>query len=85
MGIWENIWFLLLNNDIFCPIIYGSETWVLTVPIIVALEGAYTEILKRLTGMKPIMGKGGKWEYPHSLDVLRTLGMNMVKTTTNMR
>ena len=65
-------------------LLYGSETWVLPPSALKVLEGFNVEAARRLTGMKP-KKVAGKWEYPHSADVLQAAGLRPIADCIAMR
>ena len=45
-------------------LMYGSDTWVMTLRIGSTLGGLYHRVARRLKGRKPWRGVDGSWVYP---------------------
>ena len=54
---------------------YDSETWVLSACMISALEGAHVRFTKGISGMQPKRNQEGGWDYLHSADILKVVGL----------
>ena len=55
-------------------LLYGSETWVITSPILKALDGFHHRIARRLANQRPRRRKG-KWVYPPIQGALQATGL----------
>ena len=44
-------------------LLFGAESWVLTVKMEVALDAFQGRVARRLTGRLPLRGRYGKWQY----------------------
>lgn len=66
-------------------LLYGYETWVLTVAMTVALEGVHMGFAIGLARMWPQRGSNKRRRYPHPLDVLRAAGLQTIHTYIQRR
>jgi hypothetical protein len=57
-------------------LLFGSETWVLSQPMLRALEGFHRRVARRLAGKQPYLDRRtGEWVYPPIDKVLEEVGM----------
>ena len=61
-------------------LLYGSETWVLTPRMQMALGGFHHMVARRLTRQKPRKVQDGGWIYPPLEDVMSEAGLKEVDT-----
>ena len=61
-------------------LLYGSETWVLTLFIKIVLGRFHHRVDHRLTGWQPQNGSNGGWFYPPLEDVMVEAGLQEVET-----
>ena len=52
-------------------LLFGEDTWVLTLRMEKALESFHSRVARKITGRQPRQKKGGIWEYPPLVGVLR--------------
>ena len=45
-------------------LLFGAESWVMTVRMEAALDAFQGRVARRLTGRLPRRGRDGKWQYP---------------------
>ena len=61
-------------------LLYGSETWVLTLRMKRMLGGVHHRVAHRLTGRQPRKGRDGNWVYPLLEDAMAEVGLQEVET-----
>jgi hypothetical protein len=60
-------------------LLFGSETWVLSNPMLTALEGFHRRVAHRLAGRQPYLNRWtGEWIYPPIDKVLEEVGMHSI-------
>jgi hypothetical protein len=66
-------------------LLYGSETWSLSLTSIKRLEGFHICAAWQMTGMRPEKKPDGSWSYPCSKDVLEAAGLQTIAHYMGMR
>ena len=61
-------------------LLYGSETWVLTLRMQRVVGGFHHRVVHRLMGRQPRKGQDGGWVYPHIEDAMTEAGLQEVET-----
>ncbi len=54
-------------------LLYGSETWSLSLSSIKGLEGFHICAAWQMSGKRPVRKEDGSWRYPRSEDVLQAV------------
>ena len=62
-------------------LLFGSETWVLTVRMEKALDSFQSRVTRRITGRQPRRGKDGSWYYPSLAGAMKEAGIVWVRTS----
>ena len=66
-------------------LLFGSETWNLTEPVLESLEGFHLWAAYRVAGMMPQMDADGTWTYPESDKVLEAVGLHKISHYMEVR
>jgi hypothetical protein len=59
-------------------LLYGSETWSLSPSSMKRLEGFHIRAVWQMSGKRPEQNVDGSWTYPHSEEVLESVGMKSI-------
>jgi hypothetical protein len=59
-------------------LLYGSETWSLSLSSMKHLEGFHIRAAWRMSGKRPEWNVDGSWTYPRSADVLEAVGLKPI-------
>ena len=60
-------------------ILFGSETWVLTLRLDKSLEGLHHQVVRQIASMGPKRQQGGTWVYTPIWEVLEIVGLEEIK------
>ena len=66
-------------------LIFGADTWVLTLRMEKALESFQSRVVKKITGRQLQQRKDGIWEYPPLVGVMKEAGMVGIWTSITRR
>ena len=66
-------------------LLYGSDTWVLTVPMFKDLERAHIGFARGIAWVNPRREVEGRWVYPHLAETLRAVGLKSIGTYSGRR
>ena len=66
-------------------LLFGAETWVLTVNMEAALDAFQGRVARRLTGRLPRRGRDGKWRYPPLAGATKDAGIVRARTSVLWR
>ena len=66
-------------------LLFGTETWVVSLMMERALSAFIHGALRRLTGRQPWKGRDGKWYYPSLEGAMKEAGLTNVRTSINRR
>jgi hypothetical protein len=66
-------------------LLYGSETWSLSLSSIKHLEGLHIRTAWRMSGKKPVRKEDGSWMYPRLEDVLQAVGLKPIAHYVGIR
>ena len=68
----------LYRATVQAVLLFGSETWVLTLALLRSLEGFHMRATRHMTDMMPERKHGGPWVYPNSEKVLKVVGLHTI-------
>jgi hypothetical protein len=66
-------------------LLFGSETWNLSLPSLKCLEGFHKRAAWRMAGKRPTKLPDGTWTYPNSVAVLDEVGLKTIAHYIGMR
>ena len=66
-------------------LLYGSESWVWTDPMVKTLEGFHNRITRRLAGMGPTRSSNGDWVYPPIAEAREASALHSIQHYINAR
>ena len=66
-------------------LLFGSETWSLSLSAIKCLEDFHLRAARRMAGMQPRKKRDGTWTYPSSEEVLEKAGLYTVSYYIEVR
>ena len=66
---------LFYKATVQAVLLFGSESWTVTLTMRRGLEGFHTRAARRMTGMMPEKDSAGEWVYPHTDEVLEKSGL----------
>ena len=76
----------LYKTVVQAVLLYGSETWVLSMAALASLEGFHIRAAYRMAVRhKPSRGPGNRWVYTKPKDVLEECGMSTLAEYTTVR
>ena len=65
-------------------ILFGSNTWVLSLATLQRLEGFHVKAARRMTGLLP-RKVGGSWKFPKTNTILAAAGLHTIKHYVQVR
>ena len=60
-------------------LLFGAETWILTLRMEKALDGFQYRVARRLNGKQPWRNKDGIWDYPPLVEALGGAGLEGIQ------
>ena len=66
-------------------LLFGADTWLLTVKMEAALDAFQGRVARRLTGRLPRRGRDGKWQYPPPAGATKDTGIVRARTSVLRR
>jgi hypothetical protein len=71
-------WGMFYTATVQVVLLYGSETWSLSLTSKKRLEGFHICTTRQMTGMRPEKKSNGSWLYPCSKEVLEAAGLQTI-------
>ena len=65
-------------------LLFGSETWVLTLRVERALDSFQHRVAQRITARKPRIQGGGSWDYPPLADAMGEAGIEGIRKSVKL-